>query len=162
MVIPKWCRDEIGSTLPDARIIKIGSADDVRRYKRRGGRHEVITAAGYLKRVRQGYKPKGLEFIVLSIDRAKLGPSAWYTTALWKRMRGTKDELGWHCPDCGEVLTKIVEKEEVPCDWDDFVATEYVEGLFNLNGYAKGYIDWKQKPTIKKCPKCKTPLTRPA
>ncbi len=162
MVIPKWCKDEIGSTLPDARIIKIGSADDVRRYKRRGGRHEVITAAGYLKRVRQGYKPKGLEFIVLSIDRAKLGPSAWYTTALWKRMRGTKDELGWHCPDCGEVLTKIVEKEEVPCDWDDFVATEYVEGLFNLNGYAKGYIDWKQKPTIKKCPKCKTPLTRPA
>lgn len=162
IVLPKWCKDEIGCTLPESKILKIGSAEDAKRYQRRGGRYEVVTAAEYLKRVREGYKPEGLEFVVLSIDRAKLGPSTWCGAVLWKRMKGTKTDLGWHCPDCGELITKKVEEVEVPCDWEDFVSTEYSDGLFGDNGYTKEPVNWKQKPTVKKCPSCKTNLMRPA
>lgn len=161
LVIPKWCSDEIGNMIPDAKIIRIGSIDEARRYKKKGGQYEVVTAAEYLTRIRGGYKPEGLEFVVLSIDRAKFGPSTWFASILWKRIRGTT-EKAWHCPDCGEVLTKEIDKETLLCGWKDFVSTDYEEGLFNLNGYARKKIEWKQKPIFKKCPKCNTPLMRPA
>lgn len=165
MVVPKWCEFEIGATLPEAKVIQIGSANDAQAYQKKGGRWEVVTAAQYLNRVRDGYKPEGLEFVVLSIDRAKLGPASWRGTALWKRVKGEKDQLGWHCPDCGNLLVKVIDKTEVPLSWSDFVESPCMPGLFDFNGYQlapANMVRWKQKVQYKKCPSCGAVLVRPA
>lgn len=164
MVVPKWCEYEIGATLPDAKVVQIGSAVDAQTYRKKGGRWEVITAAQYLNRVRNGYRPDGLEFVVLSIDRAKLGPASWRGAVLWKRVKGEKEQMGWHCPDCGGRLTKMVDKTEVPMAWSDFIESPYVPGLFNLNGYQLSgtNVKWKQKVQFKKCSLCRAALIRPA
>jgi len=164
MVVPKWCEYEIGETLPDAKVIQISSESDVEAYRKKGGAWEVITAAGYLKKVRAGYRPKGLEFVVLSIDRAKLGPACWHGAVLWKRVKGEKEQKGWHCPDCNAYLTKKIDNTEVPMAWSDFVESKYSPESFNLNGYQLPgtSIKWVQKASYKKCPHCGAALIRPA
>ncbi len=164
MVVPKWCEYEIGATLPDAKVIQIGSANDAQRYRKKGGRWEVITAAQYLNKVRTGYRPKGLEFVIMSIDRAKLGPASWRGAVLWKRVQGEKEQKGWHCPDCNTRLTKMIDKTEVPMVWSDFVDTPFLKGQFTLSGYQipGTHVGWLQKAPLKKCPHCKAALVRPA
>lgn len=164
MVVPKWCEFEIGATLPEVKVVQIGSAEDARQYKKKGGRWEVVTAAQYLNRVRDSYRPKGLEFVILSIDRAKLGPASWRGSALWKRVKGEEGQMGWHCPDCGKLLTKQVDKVTLPLAWSDFIESPYRLDAFNLSGYQKpgASIKWKQKVKYKKCPHCGAVLIRPA
>jgi hypothetical protein len=166
MVVPKWFEHEIKTTLPDAGLIKISSLSEAEKHFRKtNGDIPVMTAAQYLTKVRAGYKPEGLEFVVLSIDRAKLGPSCWYFSGLWKRIAGSKDEKAWHCPDCGKVLMTTIDKAVIPYRWQDFVESpELPEGIFTAPGtLRKGEkIKWKQKPPIRKCPHCGTVLMRPA
>ncbi|MCL6560819.1 MAG: hypothetical protein K6U74_18895 [Firmicutes bacterium] len=92
IMVPKWEKIEIAETLPDAKIYTIRSTED---------------AARYLRMVREGYKPEGLEFVLVGIDRAKLGPDPW-CSAIWKEIHpgsiGTRlkrtHEFAWHCPSC--------------------------------------------------------------
>jgi len=164
MVVPKWCEYEIGATLPEAKVVQISSAEDASRYKKKGGRWEVVTAAQYLNRVRGGCRPEELEFVVMSIDRAKLGPASWRGAALWKRVKVGEGQMGWHCPDCGKLLTKQVDKVTLPLAWNDFIESPYRPDAFNLSGYQKpgAFIKWKQKVKHKKCPHCGAVLVRPA
>lgn len=164
MVIPKWCNLEIGSTLRDAKITRISSREDVERYEKKKGPIEFLSAETYLNKVQNGYKPEGLEFVLLGIDRAKLGPSSWFGSVHWKRIAGTKTQKGWHCPDCGTLLTKVEDKETVPYEWDDFITSPPDETFFDINGYPRkgAAIKWKQRPPLKKCPECETVLQRPA
>lgn len=166
LVVPKWASHEIMATLPDAKIIKIGSTQEAEQYRKKGGPYEVITAQEYLKRVRQGYKPEGLVFVLMSIDRAKLGPASWWGAALWKRCKGEKDKKGWHCSDCGARLTKVVEKMKVPLTWNDLLLTpkpEEGEKLFDANGLPlTTALKWNQKPPVKTCGNCGAYIMRPA
>jgi len=166
MTVPKWFEHEIRTTLPDAGMIKIGSFSEAERHFRRAnGDIPVMTAAQYLSKVRAGYRPKGLEFIVLSIDRAKLGPACWFFSGLWKRVASSKNEKAWHCPDCGKVLTTTVDKAVIPYRWYDFVEFPVAPaGNFTAAGMLrKGEkVKWKQKPPIRKCPHCGSVIMRPA
>lgn len=150
ITIPKWDKKEIAETLPDAKTRIIGSTDD---------------AANYLRMVRQGYKPDGLEFVLVGIDRAKLGPDPWFA-GIWKRVAGSK-EYCWHCPDCGEPLLDLTgnysEGEEPFLRWDD-IAEGSPERSGNLrpNGISEGFMPkWKIPTKHKKC-RCGAHLWRPA
>lgn len=147
-------------------MIKIGSLSEAeKRFGRANSDIPVMTAAQYLTKVRAGYKPEGLEFVVMSIDRAKLGPSCWFSSVLWKRVAGSKNEKAWHCPDCGKVLTTTVNNAVVPYRWNNFVESpELPAEIFTAVGTLckDAKIKWKQKPPIRKCPHCGSVLMRPA
>lgn len=164
VVVPKWFEQEIRATLPDAKMVKIGSLAEA---EKNGNGVPVVTAAQYLSKVRAGHKPEGLEFLVMSIDRAKLGPPSWWCSALWKVSRDPAyfKIKAWHCPDCSKVLTKVMCGEKVPLAWDDFVESPKIsDGLYNAAGYLKksAKIKFKQKPPVRKCPECGAILLRPA
>lgn len=151
ITIPKWEKLEIAETLPDAKTYVIRSTED---------------AAKYLRMVRSGYKPEGLEFVLVGIDRAKLGPDPWFS-GIWKRVARTR-EYAWHCPDCGEVVlnkyTKAAEGEEPFLVWQD-VAYGTPPELKNLgpNGLPKRFVPrWKLPIKTRKCTSCGAPLWRPA
>ena len=155
ITIPKWADKEIGETLPDANVAIINSTND---------------AANYLKRARSGALPDGLSFVLIGIDRAKLGPDPW-CAALWKPIRETEGgkavlkDYAWHCPDCGKWLPDPrlkKEKEEVPAGWTLFAAEPFEPDMFNLNGVARRRIRWNLPAKLKKCPRCNSPLWRPA
>ncbi|OPX89427.1 MAG: hypothetical protein A4E53_01504 [Pelotomaculum sp. PtaB.Bin104] len=152
ITIPKWEKREIAETLPDAKTYVIRSTED---------------AARYLRMVREGYEPEGLEFVLVGIDRAKLGPDPW-CSAVWKRIRGTR-EYAWHCPDCGEVLldmrVKAARGEEPYLTWAGLASGKPPKKHKNLNsnGVPKGHpLKWKLPAKTKKCTSCNTPLWRPA
>ncbi|MCL6478137.1 MAG: hypothetical protein K6T65_06945 [Peptococcaceae bacterium] len=152
ITIPKWEKREIAETLPDAKTYVIRSTED---------------AARYLRMVREGYKPEGLEFVLVGIDRAKLGPDPW-CSAIWKRVTGTK-EYAWHCPDCGNVLldmhAKAAAGEEPFLGWAGLAHGRPPKSLKNLNpnGLPKGFLPkWKLPAKTKKCTSCKASLWRPA
>lgn len=166
MVVPKWFEYEIKTTLPNARVVKIGSFSESEKCLKKADPNgvQVLSAAQFLTKVRAGYRPEGLEFVVMSIDRAKLGPPSWWISALWKRVRGDKKKA-WHCPDCGEVLTKKVYNNEAPLTFSDFVEFPKEPGdLFTRTGVPRrdAKIKWRQKPSVRKCPRCGAQLLRPA
>ena len=155
ITIPKWADKEIGETLPDANVAIINSTND---------------AANYLKRARSGALPDGLSFVLIGIDRAKLGPDPW-CAALWKPIRETEGgkavlkDYAWHCPNCGKWLPDPrlkKEKEEVPAGWTLFAAEPFEPDMFSLNGVARRRIRWNLPAKLKKCPRCNSPLWRPA
>ncbi|AEG14544.1 DEAD-like helicase [Desulfofundulus kuznetsovii DSM 6115] len=152
VTIPKWEKKEIAETLPDAEVFVIRSTED---------------AARYLRMIREGHRPKGLEFVLVGLDRAKLGPEPWFS-GIWKRVRGTK-EYAWHCPDCGEPLENIYVKakegERPFLTWKDLACGKPPKEYRNLqpNGLPEGFIPkWKLPSKHRKCPSCGTPLWRPA
>ncbi|NMA51539.1 MAG: DEAD/DEAH box helicase, partial [Peptococcaceae bacterium] len=137
-VIPKWVQDELGVDFPHAQIRTIESTEDALKYIR-----EVRT------------QPKeGLEIILLSMDRAKLGPR-WAGSAIWKRITGTR-QYAWHCPDCFEVLNDPDLKDEdgnpLPARWEAMALSE------------KGVkpIHWNPKSKLTKCHHCGSKLWSPA
>jgi len=112
-VLPKWVSKEILEDIPGAKVRTINSTEDILKFRRE---------------IKNGYKPKGIEFTLVSIDRVKLGPNSWAGAALWRRQRikdedGRLTELGhhcWHCPDCFKPLASPVYKDEfVPAAWED-------------------------------------------
>lgn len=149
ITIPKWAEKEIAETLPEADVYIIRSTED---------------AARYLRMVRNGHKPRGLEFVLVGIDRAKLGPEPWFA-GVWKRIAGGKT-FCWHCPDCGRPLLDPKEKEDpIPAKWDDFAHGEPPENPTRrtVSGLPEGFkIKWKLPAKVRKCPHCGTPLWRPA
>lgn len=148
ITIPKWEKKEIPETLPDAKTYVIRSTEDALRY---------------FRKVREGYKPEGLEFVLVSIDRAKLGPEPW-CSATWKRVAGTK-EYAWHCPNCGDPIPDPNPKKEDYLRWNGFACGSPPTKRKNLlpNGLPEGFIPkWKLPNKIKKCPQCGSPLWRPA
>lgn len=155
ITIPKWDEKEIKETLPDANVTIIRSTDD---------------AARYLRQARENDLPEGLNFVLIGIDRAKLGPDP-YCTALWKPIREIEDgkavlkEYAWHCPNCGQWLPdpRLKKEEgEMPAGWTLFVSEPYQNGMFTLNGTARGKIRWNLPAKLKNCPHCNSSLWRPA
>lgn len=147
ITIPKWAEKEIKETLPGASVRIVSSTDD---------------AARYLRDVREGVLPEGLNFLLVGTDRAKLGPDPW-CAALWKRIAGRK-ESAWHCPDCGKWIpgSQTEEGEEIPAGWTLFAAEPLREGMFSLSGIAQRKIKWQLPPKLRKCPRCSASLWRPA
>lgn len=142
ITIPKWERQEIKETLPDSKVYVIRSTED---------------AARYLRLARQGGLPDGLNFVLVGIDRAKLGPDLW-CAAVWKRAIEVEDGKAvskgytWHCPDCGRwIPDPRVKSDEVPAAWDLFAF-----------GRPGDPIRWKLPPKVRKCPRCGAALFRPA
>jgi len=156
MTIPKWESKEIRETLPDSKIFTIRSTND---------------AANYLKRVRKGYKPEGLEFVLVSIDRAKLGPDPW-CVALWKEIHPGKIgsamrrtyEYAWHCPSCMKPISEEKDDYIVYAGWNIFACgNPPSKPAKTLNGIPSDYlVKWKLPSKIKRCPNCGSPLWRPA
>jgi len=156
MTIPKWESKEIRETLPNAKTFTIRSTND---------------AANYLKRVRKGYKPEGLEFVLVSIDRAKLGPDPW-CSALWKEIHPGKigspmkrtHEIAWHCPGCMKPISEVKDDYMVYANWNTFAYGDPPsKPAKTLNGVPRDRcIKWKLPSKIKKCPNCNSSLWRPA
>lgn len=151
ITIPKWQNKEIGETLPNAKVFTIRSTED---------------AAYYLRRAREGrLSADGINFVLVGIDRAKLGPDPW-CAALWKRIAGTKT-YSWHCPECGRWISDPVflkNKESVPVTWSFFANEPFSPEKFSPSGMAKTKIKWSMPPKLRKCPHadCQSPLWRPA
>lgn len=85
LTLPKWEEKELGETLHNIKTRIIRSTDD---------------AASLLSRVRAGYRPKELEFTLISLDRAKLGPDPW-CAAIWRKVhpvwaRGQQEKVDIH------------------------------------------------------------------
>lgn len=176
MVVPKWCEYEIPNTIPNAKVVRIGTDDEAQKYAsgKKTGRTEVVSATQYMNRVRAGYRHDGLEIVVMGIDRAKLGPQPWWGSVLWKRITDSAENdskinaKGWHCPDCMKLLYKKVQDDKMPLTtWQDFLADEKPKDdreVFTAFGTVKPGVfpKWKQRPAIKKCPHCGAILLRPA
>ncbi|RED75944.1 helicase-related protein [Cohnella phaseoli] len=166
ITLPKWKSKELLKTVPDIEVNIIRSGND---------------ALALLKRVRQGYKPKKLEFTLVGIDKAKLG-SEIYFGGIWKRMYNVplEDELGtfeyaWHCPGCGKpILVPLDEGDDkselVPAPWDTFADVPMVsaqeleiarrQGELLPNGLPKGIkIKWKRHSKLPKFCEHSFPLT---
>lgn len=174
ITIPKWVKNEILPTLPNVKVRILSSTEE---------------AARYVREVKNGYKPDGLEFVLVGIDRAKLGPEPW-PAAIWKRVRGTQIHA-WHCPDCGMPLRdpEAKEEEDSLAYWDVLAygaPPERTGGLYEItdipkcgqerpplykrtsNNFPVGYkVRWKNNTKLVKCTHCKvrnrdTMLKRPA
>jgi len=118
ITIPKWADREIKETIPDAHVTVLRSTED---------------AARYLRLAREGKLPDGLSFVLVGIDRAKLGPDLW-CAALWKPIIEVQDgkavlgERAWHCPDCGGWLPDPrIKDEETPAGWDLFAGEPFTK-----------------------------------
>lgn len=168
LVLKKWSK-EIRITIPYANIRIIRS---------------TMEALAYAREVKSGVKPKGLEIVLVGINRAKFGPEPW-CGAIWKRLKGSTAST-WHCPRCGRplphssVLKKVQEKlkeglkpEEVDNDlyaeWKDMVKApatrpgNYEPGIKNFNNLPRGFIKkWNNESRLKSCPWCGEKLWRPA
>lgn len=148
IMIPKMHKKEIKETLPDATVQVIRNTEDALRYYRK---------------IKNGDKPKGIEFVLVGIDRAKLGPEPW-CAMIWKRVAGAK-YYAWHCPDCGQPVINPKSKEEDYLNWEDVLHNRKPAALKNLhpNGLPKGFTPkWKLPAKVKKCPACNASLWRPA
>ncbi len=154
-VIPKWIDKELNVDLPEAKIRFLNSTDDILKFR---------------KQIKNGYKPKGIEFTLVSIDRVKLGPNSWAGAALWRRTYDKyQDSDGnirlrsfgqycWHCPDCftpqldPTFEDKLSEEERPLAGWS----------VMANKSSANDSVSWKQRSKLKKCHKCGSPLWRPA
>lgn len=150
IMIPKMHKKEIKETIPGAKVQIIRSTED---------------AIRYYKKIKSGYKPKGIEFVLVGIDRAKLGPDPWCAVT-WKRVAGTKSYV-WHCPDCGQPIINPKSKDEDYLYWGDMLHNKPLKPkeLKNLlpNGLPKTFSPkWKLPAKVKKCPACNASLWRPA
>lgn len=135
-VLPKWIADEIGQDLPQARILEIKKTEDALQY------------------IREDHgKKTGIEFVLISQDRIKLGPERWACAAVWKRITGLK-KYAWHCPDCFSVLLNPDKKDDdgnlVPADWNVMAKSEPGEPIV-----------WHQDSKVVKCPHCGAKLWQP-
>ena len=171
LVIPKWA-EEIRKTIPYAKIRVINRTED---------------AIKMVQEYKKNKKPKHLEIVLLSIDRAKFGPEPWFA-GHWRRVENAKYNA-WHCPDCSKPLpANDIYNEfkaqlgnnpdtlpEIYADWTDLVDSprkkpeETIDepALLDLpvtgNGVTQGYINrWKKKSKLRVCPYCGTRLWRPA
>jgi superfamily II DNA or RNA helicase/predicted RNA-binding Zn-ribbon protein involved in translation (DUF1610 family) len=157
ITIPKWIRDEISSTLPDAKVTVMENWRDVLAYKERIQTEEKIP----------------LEFVVMSRDTAKLGmprvPSLIYKKRwIFKSktiVRGAQYvsskvvEDVWLCPDCGEIQVKQTKE-----------ATKKLENgdLESLLDFKLGYEDlkirhddsWRDSVSSYHCSSCGNNLMR--
>lgn len=142
-IIPKTIQNEILVDLIHAKITKIESIED---------------ALHFIKRAKTP-QPDIIEFVIISIDQAKQGPLTWAGAALWKRIRGTKLEWAWHCPDCFGVLPdpelKDENREPLPASWESMACNEEIEK-------DRTKIIWNQNSRLRKCPHCGAKLWRPA
>lgn len=149
ITVPKW-RAEIEASV-EAKVTVLNSTEDALRYVEQAKKAE----------------PEGLEFVIVSTDRAKLGPEPW-AAAVWKRVRDKKNEYAWHCPDCGHVLVDpAVNTPDAPeLGWGDMAEgpePEVTRGPKTSGGLPVGYpVQWKRHPKAKKCPGCGAKLVRPA
>ena len=147
IVIPKMHKKEIVETLPEAKVQVIRNTND---------------ALQLLRKIKGGHKPQGIEFVLVGIDRAKLGPDP-YCSAVWRRISGTK-HYAWHCPDCGQPTMEPKSTEDY-LDWHDMIQNKKPEQFKNLlpNGLPRTFSpQWKLPAKVKKCPECGASLWRPA
>ncbi|MCY0870742.1 MAG: DEAD/DEAH box helicase [Firmicutes bacterium] len=137
ITVPKWVRDEIGRTLPEAPTRVLDSWRDLVRYRNTS--------------VRRGQKAP-LEFHLLSRDTAKLGmPKA---PALVYRARmavsnpasyesaPTKGRIlsdVFVCPDCGGIQRKVEKHETLPSRAMDFETLQ--EAKLGFADLASGWVD---------------------
>ncbi|WP_240420311.1 DEAD/DEAH box helicase [Paenibacillus periandrae] len=151
ITLPKWKHKEIEATIPDVKVNILRSGNDALRL---------------LREIRNGYRPTGLEYTLVGIDRAKLG-SEGYFSGIWKRMRGTKEDgrgtFAWHCPDCFEpLLVKNDADDYVPSVWEDIAeGWEPSDGQIQqarenkkllANGLPAGFkVTWKRKNRMVNC-----------
>lgn len=154
LTVAKWIENEIKETLPgDISIRVISSSADALQYR---------------QMVKNGYKPKGIEFIIVGTDRAKLGSTPW-CSALYKRIKGTKIDYAFHCPNCIEPLPNPDSKDPDDLAFWEVLADGPMPNALdlkaskNLNGIPSHIpFTWKQRSRLKKCPHCDTKLWRPA
>ena len=158
IAVPKWAK-EIRTTVPYAKIRVLNSTGDALRLARE---------------IKAGTEPEGLEFILSSIDRTKLGPDP-FCSAIWKRVKGAKF-FAWHCPECSRPLPSEDEYEEakknpgrtpgVFAGWSDLVngltKPPEEDAPKTPGGVPPGAVQWKRKSKIRRCPYCGARLWRPA
>lgn len=155
ITLPKWKAKEIEGTIAGAKVNIIRSG---------------IEALQLLRKVRSGYKPTGLEFTLVGIDRAKLG-SETYFGGIWKPIFGEKVHgepvYAWHCGDCGKPIMVFPDGkskgDKVPATWDVFAegvppaedSIQVAKSKRELlsNGIPKGYpLKWVRKAgLVTKC-----------
>ncbi|MBU8908170.1 hypothetical protein KH400_16305 [Desertibacillus haloalkaliphilus] len=146
ITLKKWRSKEILPTLPHAKVHIINNSNE---------------ALQLYRKVRNGYQPQGLEFYLVGIDKAKMSPEPYFG-GVWKRVKGTKSEYGWHCPDCGNQLMKTVDEEIQPLEWGDLAygwppSHEEIEearmgGKLGPNGLIEGQkVKWRKSRRVKKC-----------
>ncbi|MCF8023313.1 MAG: hypothetical protein K9L17_11530 [Clostridiales bacterium] len=146
IMVPKWVRREIPAALPGASIYVIKNTADALRY---------------VRKVKNGYRPEGIEFVVLSIDRAKLNPEPFFA-GTWKRVPGTTG-WAWHCPDCGRTLPDpagddILRWGHIACGKPPSLRKKKL----CPNGLPEGFVPkWKLPNKTHKC-ECGAKLWRPA
>ncbi|RUS44920.1 DEAD/DEAH box helicase [Cohnella sp. AR92] len=152
ITLPKWEAKEIKGTIPGAKVTILRNGND---------------ALKLLRNVRSGYRPSGLEFTLVGIDRAKLGAEGYFA-GIWKRISGTKEDgrgrYAWHCPDCFKpLLTKMEGADDYePATWFDAADSsgptlEQLEEAretktLQANGLPAGFkVAWKRKNRIECC-----------
>lgn len=166
ITVPKWKKNEIAPTIPGAKIRILTSTED---------------AARYAWEVKNGYVPEGMEFVLVGLDRVKLGPEPW-PTAIWKRVAGTRFKA-WHCPDCSEpLIDPEAEQPDTLAFWNTLAhgdPPEIAGGFFeahNLpkfgqkpvlkrtsNNFPVGFkVQWNRLSKLKVCQNCNSKLSRPA
>ncbi|OPL12662.1 MAG: hypothetical protein AVO34_06915 [Firmicutes bacterium ML8_F2] len=157
-IIPKWKKKEIEPDLIEAKITEIKSTED---------------ALKFIQRVRDKQTTEGLEFVLLSIDQAKQGPVSWAGAALWKRIRGSKTQYAWHCPDCQGILAdpELKDEERVPlaATWESMAKEDpavrevgRTSGGIPLKKLNRSETAWKSGSNLIKCHHCGSKLWRPA
>ncbi|WP_126429945.1 DEAD/DEAH box helicase [Brevibacillus marinus] len=160
ITIPKWVKKEIGGTV-HAKTEIIQSSEDALRL---------------LRKIRKGYKPSGLEFWLVSIDRAKLDYEPYFA-GVWKRLKGRKYDFAWHCPECSRPLERYDKDllEMVPLGWGECAegAPPEISDIHDAlqthtlqpNGLPKGFdVKWRRSQRVNECTHedCCSRLWRPA
>ncbi|QSO48785.1 DEAD/DEAH box helicase family protein [Alicyclobacillus mengziensis] len=137
ITIPKWVRDEIGRTLPQAKVTVIESWKDVVRYRD--------------KRVRRGDKA-AIEFILLSRDTAKLGMTK-APALIYKDRSVVPNKARWHdnytsvsmiedvwlCPECGGIQQKHTKTAEKDARKHDHEVDQIGERKLGFKDLATGF-----------------------
>lgn len=148
ITLRKWEAKEILKTIPHAKTTIIRSSEQ---------------ALKLLKDVRNGYRPNPgeIEFTIVGIDKAKRDSEPFFA-GVWKRLKGSHNLFGWHCPDCGRQLYKKEEGEWFPLEWSD-VAFGEAPSMDHLqearetktllpNGLPKSWkVKWNKTKQFSKC-----------
>ncbi|WP_241717062.1 helicase-related protein, partial [Sulfoacidibacillus ferrooxidans] len=146
VTIPKWVRDEIKATLPDAKIRVLENWHDT---------------VAWIDEVRRNKfkKTNGLEFVLMGKDAAKLGVKR-LPTLHWRRVRGTT-QYDWHCPHCGELAIALENEEGNNEDLDaqQITWSRWALGDASTQAMTKG-IPFREAKRIIHCAHCEATLTR--
>lgn len=173
ITLEKWSLNELKVMFPDAKIVILNN---------------ITEALALRKQLKAGYKPKGLEVYLVSLDRAKLGHEPYFA-GIWKRSidvshGGTSLAGGytWHCPGCNRPLLKKDVDGEGIChlDWRDVAEGDppfpdvllkaYRAGQLLPNGLPTAYkVRWQRArlytecnhDKMKKSPKAQDDAVRP-